>query len=503
MPSSYSDALVAASPRFAPPRTPLPALLIHGGVIVLWMALFARAFRFNGVFAYSAGIVYAAYDTALLLYVGWQTRVLARGRPPTVAPAPAPGVARPRMTAVIAAYNEAASLPQTIDSLAAQSEPPDEIVIADDGSTDATAEVLARRYGFTVPRAGDVATAPVVSGQPALRWLRLPHRGKSHALNDALDHVATEAVLTIDADTLLAASAVAAMRDAFAAEPRLVAATGVLLPTCAPAAGRGTRLLLRFQSYEYVRNFLSRFAWARADSLLLISGAFAGFRTEALRRVGGFDPACLVEDYELIHRLRRYSVQNGLGWTTSVLGTAVATTEAPATVGAFLRQRRRWFGGFLQTQLWYRDMVGNWRYGTLGLAMLPVKALDTLQPIYGLTAIGLLVISVVTGQAAVAVPAIAVVAAKIGFDLGFHVWSVHLYRGWVAAETGVTARGALLVALIEPFSFQVLRHLGAAIGWLVFLSGYRGWGRPARSGLPTQAPVLTLASNRILDRREG
>jgi hypothetical protein len=147
-------------------------------------------------------------------------------------------------------------------------------------------------------------------------------------------------------------------------------------------------------------------------------------------------------------------------------------------------------------------MVGNRRYGALGLAMLPVKALDTLQPIYGLTAISLLVIAVVTGHAAVAAPAAAVVGAKIGVDLGFHVWSVHLYRRWVAAETGLSARGAVLVALIEPFSFQVLRHLGAAIGWLVFLSGYRGWGRPARSGLPEPVTFLTLAPDRIVGRGE-
>ena len=37
-------------------------------------------------------------------------------------------------------------------------------------------------------------------------------------------------------------------------------------------------------------------------------------------------------------------------------------------------------------------MVGNRRYGWLGLAMLPVKALDTLQPIYGLVAFAILVL---------------------------------------------------------------------------------------------------------------
>ena len=47
------------------------------------------------------------------------------------------------------------------------------------------------------------------------------------------------------------------------------------------------------------------------------------------------------------------------------------------------------FAGFLQTQYWNRDMTGNRRYGALGLLMMPVKAIDTVQPIYGLTAFAL------------------------------------------------------------------------------------------------------------------
>jgi cellulose synthase/poly-beta-1,6-N-acetylglucosamine synthase-like glycosyltransferase len=108
-----------------------------------------------------------------------------------------------------------------------------------------------------------------------------------------------------------------------------------------------------------MRNFIARFAWMRADSLLLISGAFASFKRDALVDVGGFDPQCLVEDYELIHRLRRYSVDHGLGWDVRVVGDARARTDAPDNLGSFLRQRRRWFAGFLQTQYWNRDMTGN------------------------------------------------------------------------------------------------------------------------------------------------
>ena len=219
------------------------------------------------------------------------------------------------------------------------------------------------------------------------------------------------------------------------------------------------------------------------DALLLISGAFAGFRREPVLAVGGFDPACLVEDYELIHRLRRYGALQALGWTTGVVGAAKAVTDAPSTTAAFLRQRRRWFCGFLQTQYWYRDMVGNPLYGRLGLVMLPVKALDTLQPIYGLLAFALLAVYLVTGRLSLAAPVGGVILGKIVIDFAFHLWSIQLYRRWVDPDTAARIDRAVLASLAEPFTFQILRHTGAALGWVDFLTGQRQWGKKSRLGL--------------------
>jgi cellulose synthase/poly-beta-1,6-N-acetylglucosamine synthase-like glycosyltransferase len=219
----------------------------------------------------------------------------------------------------------------------------------------------------------------------------------------------------------------------------------------------------------------------RVDSLLLISGAFAGFRRDAVVAVGGFDTNCLVEDYELIHRLTRYSALHGLGWRSRVIGDAQAQTEAPSSIAPFLRQRRRWFGGFLQTQYWYRGMVGDGRrFGNVGRWMLPIKAVDTMQPIFGLTALAILCVSLAQGKVNVLLPVSAWILAKIAIDLAFHLWSVHLYRRWVGTKTDASFGYALLAALAEPFTFQVLRHLGAALGWVTFLTRQRHWGKQER-----------------------
>ncbi len=473
LPRTLAQAFKAASPRTAPPATPVASVLIHGAVLALWMVLLVRAFGGGGIAAWSTGIVYVGYDTVLLGFVFWQTWRLLRP------PAPArPGAERVSLGVIVAAHNEAGILPRTLACLFAQTDAPDQIVIADDGSIDDTPALLAG-YGLSPPPLGTLGEPS--PSHPSLRWLRLPHGGKARALNEAIGCVDTDALLTVDADTLLHEGAIAAMRQAFADDPALVAATGVLTPLCGPDASG--RFFAWFQTYEYIRNFLSRYAWSRLDSLLLISGAFAGFRREAVIEVGGFDPDCLVEDYELIHRLLRFSARHERGWHSAVLGRARAVTDAPGTAGAFLRQRRRWFGGFLQTQYWYRDMVGNRRYGWLGLAMLPVKAADTLQPVYGLTALGLLAWFLATGQFGVLLPAAGVMTGKIGIDLSFHLWSVVLYRRWTGDDRSTRLSHALLAALAEPFTFQVFRHTGAALGWFVFLTGRRSWGTQSRFGV--------------------
>ena len=455
------------------------------------------AFSYTGVLAWSTGIAYVTYDTALLVFVFWQTLGLA-GRIKPVATSPVDptsqinqiGLAnRSSLGVIVAAHNEAAVLPVTLAALLEQVDRPDQIVVADDGSSDTTADVLLRLYGLTPPELGFMSTPSPV--HPELLWLRLAHGGKAVALNAAIVQMTTEIVLTVDGDTLLEPQAIRAVRAAFSSEPQLVAATGVLAPVC--NGSPSGRLFQWFQTYEYIRSFLSRYAWMQVDSLLLISGAFAGFRRSAVLEVGGFDSDCMVEDYELIHRLRRFGMLGQRGWTTRVLGGARAYTEAPSNIGAFLRQRRRWFGGFLQTQFWYRDMVGDHRHGWLGLAMLPVKAVDTLQPLYGFTAFFLLLYYLNKGSLGVLAPVGFVIGGKILIDLIFHLWSVHLYRRWAESETNschlertksqASFALALLAALIEPFTFQLLRHTGAVWGWFYFLSGTYAWGKQSRGGL--------------------
>jgi cellulose synthase/poly-beta-1,6-N-acetylglucosamine synthase-like glycosyltransferase len=77
---------------------------------------------------------------------------------------------------------------------------------------------------------------------------------------------------------------------------------------------------------------------------LPLGGSSNHFRTAVLRRAGGWDPYNVTEDADLGIRLYR------LGYHTGVLPSATYE-EAPARFSAWLRQRTRWYKGWMQTWL--------------------------------------------------------------------------------------------------------------------------------------------------------
>jgi cellulose synthase/poly-beta-1,6-N-acetylglucosamine synthase-like glycosyltransferase len=75
-----------------------------------------------------------------------------------------------------------------------------------------------------------------------------------------------------------------------------------------------------------------------------LGGTSNHFRRSALEAVGGWDPFNVTEDADLGLRLAR------LGYRSGTLDLPTLE-EAPAAVGPWLRQRTRWFKGWMQTWL--------------------------------------------------------------------------------------------------------------------------------------------------------
>jgi hypothetical protein len=77
---------------------------------------------------------------------------------------------------------------------------------------------------------------------------------------------------------------------------------------------------------------------------LPLGGSSNHFYTATLREIGGWDPFNVTEDADLGMRLARF------GYRTGVINSTTYE-EAPARLGPWLRQRTRWFKGWMQTWL--------------------------------------------------------------------------------------------------------------------------------------------------------
>jgi cellulose synthase/poly-beta-1,6-N-acetylglucosamine synthase-like glycosyltransferase len=449
--------------------------LLFGAVLGLLIFSLCAGFIFRGAAAWLVGLIYISYDTLLLGFMVVSSYRAVRKQEEAQAAAvatcnPFPTGPRARLSVVISARNERLVLPRCLECVRAQTEPAEEVLILDDGSTDSTIADLDRDYAleFAPHPAGRLGHS---ARWPALQVLCKPNSGKADSLNLGWRQANGEIIVTLDADTDMEPGALQAIRDAFAADPALGIAGGVLTPICqrTPAAG----FFQFFQTFEYARGFLWRLTWMQYDMLVLISGAFAAYRRSVLETAGGFDVTSWVEDYELTHRVYRDAYDRGEPVRVQTLSGAKSTTDAPASVRTFLNQRRRWFGGFIATHFQYHDMVANGRYGAVGRFMMPLKTLDLLLPIYALAAAVVLILILIVRHG---LARIILIAAKLVFDLVMHAYAVSLYQRWLgipfSRRLWLRSMGATLT---EPFVFQIMRQLGAVFGWLAFLRGEIDW----------------------------
>jgi biofilm PGA synthesis N-glycosyltransferase PgaC len=229
----------------------------------------------------------------------------------------------PDVALLIAAYNEEESIVETLDyALASDYTGAFEIIVADDGSTDRTREIV----------------AAYAARDPRVRLLAVEHGGKAKALNAALRTVRTPLVATIDADTLLMPYSLTRLVARFVASPPdTVAVAGAVL-----VRNSRVNMLTRAQEWDYFLGIASvKRGQALLQGTLVAQGAFSVYDVLALKLAGGW-PNRIGEDIVLTWRMLLH------GGRTVFEPTAVAFTEAPSGWRAFARQRRRWARGMIE-----------------------------------------------------------------------------------------------------------------------------------------------------------
>ena len=125
---------------------------------------------------------------------------------------------------------------------------------------------------------------------------------------------------------------------------------------------------------EYAMLFDAMLPWLASHRLpFLLGGTSNHFRSSALLAVGGWDAFNVTEDADLAVRLARR------GYASTVIASTTHE-EAPLEVAAWLKQRSRWYKGWLQTALVHgRDLAGLARgVGIDGLVALALQLIGAL-----------------------------------------------------------------------------------------------------------------------------
>jgi glycosyltransferase XagB len=103
-------------------------------------------------------------------------------------------------------------------------------------------------------------------------------------------------------------------------------------------------------------------ALAQLGLPLPLGGSSNHFRTTTLRAIGAWDPYNVTEDADLGLRLARFGYRSGMIERSTY-------EEAPARLGPWLRQRTRWFKGWMQTV----NVCGSDRK-TTGFGLIPAPS---------------------------------------------------------------------------------------------------------------------------------
>lgn len=247
---------------------------------------------------------------------------------------PVPLTRYPKVSVLISAHNEERIIESAIKAAIAIDYPDYEVVVIDDGSTDATRAII-ETY--------------VVRGRVRL-IAKNQNEGKAMALNDALPCLNGEIILIMDADAEPVPAILHFLLPHFE-HARVAAVTGN------PRVKNVDTFLARLQLIEFtsIVSLLRRSQriWGR---IMTVSGVVAAFRKSALLDVGGFSPEMPTEDIELTWKLQKHF------WDIRYEPRALVWMTVPSMLSGLISQRRRWSRGLMQVLHKHRDVIAHWKF---------------------------------------------------------------------------------------------------------------------------------------------
>lgn len=332
---------------------------------------------------------------------------------------------QPSISVILAAYNEAERLPARIENLLAQEYPAArvEVIVASDGSTDGTNELLWR----------------LAEGLPRLRPVVLEvNQGKAAAVNAAVAAASGELLVFADARQHFAPDALARLAENFA-DPQVGSVSGELV-LAAEGGGVAEQVGLYWRYEKWIRK-----SEALAGSMLGATGAIYAIRRALWRPL----PTGTILD-DMLTPMR---IVLG-GWRAVFDERALAFDRAVARAGHEFRRKARTLAGNFQAFAFEPGMLSPRRNPQAWLQLWSHKVFRLLVP-YALILLLL---------ASLAAPGWFYRLAAAG-QLAFYGAAL---AGWLAERRGHPLR-LRLVSLAYTF---VTLNLAAMAGLRLWLAGH-------------------------------
>jgi glycosyltransferase involved in cell wall biosynthesis len=187
------------------------------------------------------------------------------------------------VTAAITTYNRAGFLPEAIASAEAQELGEGmELLVVDDGSTDETEQIV-RRFGERA------------------RYVQRPNGGRSAARNTAIEHARGTYVAFLDSDDRWLPGKLRRQLDAFTAQPALGMVHGHVEVIDADGAVMPEMSAYHWDLFEAAHAKPVTYARYAFDCRCFSTAVM--IPRALLEQLGGYDPALLLDDYDLYLRL--------------------------------------------------------------------------------------------------------------------------------------------------------------------------------------------------------
>lgn len=408
----------------------------------------------------------------------------------------------PPVSVLLPAFNEEKGVVESVLSLRRLSYPEFEIIVINDGSKDKTLDVLIEEFKLRKTRRVYHRILPSKEVRGIYRSALIENLvvvdkengGKADALNVGINLSAYPLVCSLDADSILESQALLRVIHPFMeAYLQTVATGGIVRAANGCRVERGqvldvalpSRWLVRFQIVEYLRAFLSgRMGWSLMNALLIISGAFAIFKKEAVLEAGGYRTDTVGEDMELVVRLHQLLSRKEQRYGFHFMPDPVCWTEVPESWRVLSRQRNRWQRGLSESLAAHISMLFNPRYGWIGMAAMPYFLfVEALSPLLEVAGYALFLAGVLTG--AISWTSFAIffsLAVLIGILLSLLailIEEVSMERYPKLLDLGRLIAGGIL----ENFGYRQALALVRTRALWDLARGSTGWGDMERRGL--------------------